>query len=106
MADTNVASDSPSLKDAVLAAKAFFLDLKDSGLLGGPGIRDVVLEEVDRTPEGDWLITLGYRQPSQLDDIQGGLAALRPQRSEFFKRFRVNQGGHVIAMNLREPVRG
>lgn len=106
MAETNVASNSLSLKEAVLAAKAFFLDLKDSGLLGGPGIRDVVLEEVDQTPDGDWLITLGYRQPSAMDDITGGLAALRPQRSEFFKRFRVNQDGHVVAMNLREPVRG
>lgn len=99
-----------TIKEAVAAAKRFLIELKDSGLLGGYAIKDIVLEEVDQTPEGDWLITLGYRQPSMLEEAAAGaafsIASLRPQRSEFFKRFKVNRAGEVLAMHLRDPVRG
>lgn len=106
MAGTEDTSKSVGLKEAVTAAKRFLIELKESGLLGGQPIKDVVLEEVDYTPEGDFLVTLGYRQPGPLDEFAAGIASLRPQRSEFFKRFRVNRAGEVLTMQIREPVRG
>ena len=97
------------IKEAADAARRFLLELREGGLLGSQPILDVVVEEVEQTPEGDWLITLGYRQPSPIDSLKEGtdfLASLRPRRSEFFRRFRVNRAGAVLAMHLREPVRG
>jgi hypothetical protein len=97
-----------SLGKATLAAKTFLLDLAKEGLLGAIPIKDVVLEEAEQTPQADWLITLGYRQesPSPYDEMAGAISGLRPRRSDFFKTFKVKRTGEVVAMKLREPVRG
>ena len=109
MGDVAQSPEIAGIKEAADAARRFLFDLREAGLLGVNSILDVVVEEVEQTPEGDWLITLGYRQPSPIDSLKEGtdfLAAMRPRRSEFFRRFRVNRAGQVLAMHLREPARG
>lgn len=97
------------LRQAIATAKDFLLSLAADRLVVGP-ITDIVLEEVNYTMAGHWLITLGYRIPSPVDSGLGASAALiaglRGPRSEFFKTFTVHRlTGKVIGMSMREPRR-
>ena len=95
------------LGKAAAAAKEFLLKLQKDELVAGP-IRDVVLEEVNWTNSGNWLITLGYRVPTPLDEQMGSalIAGLRGSRPDTFKVFTVDgRSGKVLGMRIREPRR-
>jgi len=95
------------LTKAVAAAKDFLLGLEKQNLVASP-IKNLVLEEVNWTNAGNWLITLGYRTPTPLDETMtaagAALAGLRTPRSEVFKVFTVDgRSGEVLGMRIREP---
>jgi hypothetical protein len=56
-AEYDVAMD---VKEAIRLAMSRVQELFADGTAGGQGLRDLRLEEVDSTKEGDWLITLSF----------------------------------------------
>src|SRR6266566_3804055 len=79
------------VKDAVRIANEYFREL-----YGNPFL-DLSLEEVQKTPHGQWLVTLGY---SMARNTPGGLVPI-PAYPRMFKQVAIDgTTGQVISMKV------
>lgn len=85
-----------------------------SDLFGVETLRDLLLEEVEQSPDGkDWLITLGFSVPEavppspleQLQQVYKAVGVLPPlsRMTRKYKLFQIDgETGDVKAMRIRE----
>jgi hypothetical protein len=88
------------VRAAVYAVQNYFQSIQD---LMGVQIEDLRLEEVELSEDKkNWLITLGYEQPSYRNNPLGLPTIPQPQPREY-KVFKLNaETGEVESMKIRE----
>lgn len=88
--------------DVKEAVRIAFEGVQD--LYEGVELKGLLLEEVERSRDDVWLVTIGFNRPGRLTTALGSPLSVAAPVGRAYKRVRIDaQTGEFIGMEIRQP---